>query len=117
MEVKLGKCLCGDPERMEQDENGKPVLVRCPLYQSLKVQTAPGVWEDEWKCSIAWTPILLIENRNAMDACAKYTESFRNEVIARIDDARAARSSVAERFAAAEQAMTLVQEAPDAPAQ
>ena len=108
MEVKQGKCLCGEPERMETGLDGKPVLIRCPLYQSLKVQTEPGVWEDEWKCSIAWTPILLIENRNAMDACAKYTESLRNELIARVD--RAAR-----RIAAREP-MTVI-EAPDAPSE
>lgn len=107
MEVKIGKCLCGDPERMETVD-GKPVLVRCPLYQSLKIQTEPGVWEDEWKCSIAWMPILLIENRNAMDACAKYTESFRNELIARVDRAT---NQIAPHDP------PIVIEAPDAPAQ
>ncbi len=85
MEVKLGPCLCGQPEKMEADADGKPVLVRCPLYTSLKVLNEKGEWEDEWKCSIAWVPILLIENRKATDACAKYTESFRNELIARVD--------------------------------
>ena len=112
MEVKIGKCLCGDPERMEQDENGKPVLVRCPLYQSLKVQKEPGVWEDEWKCSIAWMPILLIENRNAMDACAKYTESFRNELIARVD--RTTRRVTAPHPRAAISAITINAEETDA---
>ena len=113
MEVKQGKCLCGDPERMETGPDGKPVLIRCPLYQSLKVQTEPGVWEDEWKCSIAWTPILLIENRNAMDACAKYTESLRNELIARVDRSR--REALTGRPLARGEVITL--EAPDAPPQ
>ncbi len=85
MDVKLGPCLCGEPEKMGVDADGKPVIVRCPLYVSLKVLNAKGEWEDEWRCSIAWTPILLIENRKATDACAKYTESFRNELIARVD--------------------------------
>ncbi len=106
MDVKLGPCLCGEPERMEVDENGKPVLVRCPLYVSLKVQNEKWEREDEWKCSIAWAPILLIENRNATDACAKYTESFRNELIARVD-----RSA---RLAAREPATLIeVQDAPE----
>ncbi len=113
MEVKLGPCLCGKPEKIVEDEDGNPVIVRCPLYQSLKVQTEPGVWEDEWKCSIAWTPILLIENRNAMDACAKYTESLRNELIARVDRSR--REALGQRPLVSGEVITL--EAPDAPPQ
>ncbi len=90
MEVKEGKCLCGEPERIETID-GKPVLVRCPLYQSLKVQNEKGEWEDEWKCSIAWTPILLIENKLEARALSKYVESFRNELVKRVDRAQAIR--------------------------
>ncbi len=91
MEVKIGKCLCGEPERMETID-GKPVLIRCPLYQSLKVQNEKGEWDDEWKCSIAWTPILLIENKLEARALSKYVESFRNELVKRVDRAQALRS-------------------------
>jgi len=107
MEVKLGKCLCGEPERMET-RDGKPVLVRCPLYQALWVNKENGEKEQEWKCSIAWTPLLLIENRASMDACASYMESFRNELIARVDHAA--------RRVAARPRPTVI-EAPDAPSE
>lgn len=88
MEVKLGPCLCGQPEKIEAGEDGKPVIVRCPLYQCFLITDTDGKVQEEWKCAIAWMTILQIENRAAVDACAKYTESFRNELIARVDGAR-----------------------------
>ena len=87
MEVKLGPCLCGQPEKIEAGEDGTPVIVRCPLYQSYKITGTDGKVTEEWKCAIAWMPILQIENRTATDAVAKYTESLRNELIARLDRA------------------------------
>jgi len=89
MEVKLGPCLCGEPEKYEMSEDGKPVITRCPLYQSYPIRDTEGKVTEEWKCAIAWLPILQIETRTAVDAAAAYTESLRNELIARID--RAAR--------------------------
>ncbi len=86
MEVKEGPCLCGEPEKMGVDENGKPVLIRCPLYQRLYVNTPEGK-KEEWKCAIAWLPTLVIENTDQVKAVASYIESFRNETIARVDRA------------------------------
>lgn len=90
MEVKKGPCLCGQPERMEEVD-GKPILVRCPLYQKLYVnEMVNGKLEkvEEWKCSIAWLPILMIELAGETKAVASYTEDFRNQMVARIDHAR-----------------------------
>ncbi len=87
MEVKLGPCLCGEPEKVVAGEDGKPVIVRCPLYQSFSITDADGVSREEWKCSLAWTAILQVENRLATDAVAKYTESLRNELVSRLDRA------------------------------
>ena len=36
---------------------------------------------DEWGCSIAWLPHLLIENANQTRQGAAATESFRNEMV------------------------------------
>ncbi len=83
MDVVEGDCLCGKPERMET-RDGKPVLVRCPLYQALWVNKENGEKVQEWKCSIAWMPILQIENATETKAVASYIESFRNETIARV---------------------------------
>ncbi len=87
MEVVEGDCLCGKPERMET-RDGKPVLVRCPLYCKLYVNAAGGEKREEWKCAIAWMPILQIENAAETKAVASYIESFRNETVARVDAAQ-----------------------------
>lgn len=87
MDVREGPCLCGQPEKMGEDADGKPVLIRCPLYQRLYVNAEGGEKKEEWKCAIAWTPILLIENRASTDAVASYMESFRNEIAKRISTA------------------------------
>lgn len=36
---------------------------------------------DEWACSIAWLPILLIENSQQQRATGAAVESFRNEMV------------------------------------
>lgn len=36
---------------------------------------------DEWGCATAWTPILLIENTQAVHGTGAAIESFRNEVV------------------------------------
>lgn len=43
---------------------------------------------DEWGCSIAWLPHLLIENANQTRQAGAATESFRNEFV------RSARESI-----------------------
>lgn len=36
---------------------------------------------DEWGCSIAWTPMLLIENAKMQRETGAAVESFRNEMV------------------------------------
>jgi hypothetical protein len=36
---------------------------------------------DEWACSMAWTPILLIENSQQQRQTGAAVESFRNEMV------------------------------------
>jgi hypothetical protein len=40
-----------------------------------------GADVDEWGCSIAWLPHLLIENANQTRQAGAATESFRNEFV------------------------------------
>lgn len=43
--------------------------------------TNTGKEVDEWGCSIAWLPHLLIENANQTRQAGAATESFRNEYV------------------------------------
>lgn len=36
---------------------------------------------DEWKCSMAWMPIMLVENANTNRGQTAALESFRNEAV------------------------------------
>jgi hypothetical protein len=40
-----------------------------------------GAEVDEWACSMAWTPILLIENSQQQRQTGAAVESFRNEMV------------------------------------
>lgn len=81
METKVGKCLCGEPEKVII-ENGKQVLERCPLYIKLMGKDPQtGMPVEEWGCSIAWIPILLIETTQQTRQAGAAIESFRNEMV------------------------------------
>lgn len=58
------------------------VCHKCPWWILLR-GTNPNTGEDvdEWKCSIATIPMLLIETANQSRQGAAATESFRNEVV------------------------------------
>ena len=43
---------------------------------------------DEWACSMAWLPILLIENSQQQRSTGAAVESFRNEMV-RVDEVNA----------------------------
>lgn len=83
METRTGPCLCGEPEKVVE-ENGKQVLVRCPLYVKL-VGKHPQTKEpiDEWACAIAWLPILQIENADRMRYVEGEIEALRKESVER----------------------------------
>jgi hypothetical protein len=65
--------------------NGKgveKVCHKCPMYIQLRgrhPQTGQEI--DQWGCSFAFTPILLIENAQQMHQTGAAVESFRNEVV------------------------------------
>ncbi len=65
------------------------IQFKCTFWTQLRgrhPQTGEEV--DEWGCAIAWLPLLLIENAKEVRQGAAATESFRNELCARVDRAR-----------------------------
>lgn len=52
---------------------------------------------DEWGCSIAWLPHLLIENAGQTRQAAAATESFRNEMVKASENSIRAMITIAEK--------------------
>lgn len=54
---------------------------RCAWYMAVKGKN-PNTGEDidEWGCSMAWLPVLLIENSRQQHSTSAAVESFRNEM-------------------------------------
>jgi hypothetical protein len=64
------------------------IQFKCAFWTQLRgrhPQTGEEV--DEWGCAIAWLPLLLIENAKETRQGAAATESFRNELCKRADQA------------------------------
>lgn len=54
----------------------------CPLWVQVRGKDANSGKEiDQWNCSLAWLPTLLIENAKQTRSAAAATESFRNEMV------------------------------------
>ena len=82
MEIKIADCPLGAKCEEVKEENGTQVLYRCPWF--VKVSGKDPQSEqmiDEWRCAIAWTPMLLIENAQQSRQTGAAIESFRNEVV------------------------------------
>ena len=62
--------------------NKKCMKHQCVWYNMLQ-GTHPQTGQDvqEWGCSIAWLPLLLVENSKATVGVKAATESFRNEMV------------------------------------
>lgn len=58
------------------------VCHRCPLWIHVRGKHPQSEAEvDYWDCSLAWTPMLLIENSQMQKQTAAAVESFRNEMV------------------------------------
>jgi hypothetical protein len=69
-----GKC-----ERMIDSDT----MERCGWYIQLAGQNPQtGEQMDEWGCSMAWLPVLLVENARASSGTSVAVETFRNEMVA-----------------------------------
>lgn len=59
-------------------------IERCAWYVKLRGQDPQsGSDIDEWRCSMAWQPILMIEGNSMANKTASSIQSFRNETVAR----------------------------------
>jgi len=77
VEVKLS-CPLGS--KCEEAKDG--ALHRCHWYMQVRgVNHNTGETVDEWRCAMAWMPMLLIENSGMQRSTSAAIESFRNETI------------------------------------
>ena len=82
MDVIIGECPLGAKCEEAKTVNGKQVLVRCPWYTKVmgkNVNTGEDI--EDFGCSIAWLPTLLINNSNESRKSVAAIESFRNETV------------------------------------
>lgn len=71
------------------DPDGKCPLIQkkcikhqCIWYNMLQGKhPQTGMDVQEWGCSIAWLPLLLVENSSKLTGVQSATESFRNEMV------------------------------------
>jgi hypothetical protein len=62
--------------------NGECIQFKCTQFIQIRgVNPNTGQEVDEWNCSFAWAPMLLIENSQQQRQTAAAVESFRNEMI------------------------------------
>ena len=62
--------------------NKKCIKHRCVWYNMLQGKhPQTGMDVQEWGCSIAWIPLLLVENSQQILSTTAATESFRNEMV------------------------------------
>lgn len=58
------------------------IQLKCAWFMQLRgnhPQTGQEI--DEWGCTVAWTPLLLIENAKVQRETGAAVESFRNEMV------------------------------------
>lgn len=60
---------------------------KCPLWVKVHGRN-PNTGEDvdDWRCSFAWLPMMLIENAQQSRQAGAAVESMRNEIVKRMDN-------------------------------
>jgi hypothetical protein len=68
-----GKCeYIGDDKKLH----------RCAWYTHLIGKNPQSEQQvDEWKCAMAWMPLMMVENAQTIRGVQAATESFRNEMV------------------------------------
>ena len=62
--------------------NKKCIKHKCVWYNMLQgAHPQTGLPVQEWGCSIAWMPLLMVENAKHIQGTQAATESFRNEMV------------------------------------
>lgn len=81
MESRIGSCPLGAKCEEIKEIDGIQVKFVCPWYvkvQGKNPQTEEFI--DDWRCAIAWMPILQIEHSLHERQTGAAVESFRNEM-------------------------------------
>lgn len=87
MKTIIGPCPLGSHCERVENKQGEQILVRCPWYIQLRGKDPQSEKElDEWRCSIAWFPILQIEGAQQTRQAGAAIESFRNEMVRQNND-------------------------------
>lgn len=82
METRI---TCPFGSKCEEAKDG--FVERCALYVEMQGRDASGGTYDEWRCSLAWMPILQVEASSTNRVVAASVQSMRNEQIKRQDAA------------------------------
>ena len=71
-----------DPDGKRPLLQKKCIKHQCIWYNKLQGKhPQTGLDVSEWGCSIAWLPLLLVENSSKINSVTAATESFRNEMV------------------------------------
>lgn len=69
--------------------NGECIQFKCTQFIAIRGHNPnTGKEVDEWNCSFAWAPILMLENSQQQRQTAAAVESFRNEMVKSNESAR-----------------------------
>ena len=70
----------------------------CPLWTQIRgTNPNPGEPVDDWRCAVAWLPVLLVENSQMQRQTGAAVEDFRNELVRGVVDAVGAAAEQAGR--------------------
>jgi len=82
METKVAPCPLG----AECETIKEGIKYVCPWYVMIRGKNPQSEEEiDEWRCAIAWMPMLTIENSQQQRQTGAAVESFRNETVKQND--------------------------------
>ena len=82
MEIRIADCPLGAKCEEVKTENDKQILYRCSWVIKIRGKDPQSEIEiDEWKCSVAWQPILSIENTQQSRQTGAAVEDLRNEMV------------------------------------
>ena len=81
MKRATGDCPLGSKCEEVGERGGEQVLITCPWYVKIAGTDAQGEEHDNWRCAMAWQPILQLEMAGTNRGQTQALESFRNEMV------------------------------------
>lgn len=77
MEISYDCPLGGKCERRIDDDS----IVRCGWFTKMAGQDETGKDIEEWRCAMAWMPLLMLEASKTNRGQTAALESFRNDMV------------------------------------